>query len=370
MYIPSTYRCGLTLLLLTLFCGVSRAEEAPLSILVTSQDAGQLLVWNVDTGKVDATIRVGDGPTGLAVSERGDRAVIANSGKTVAGSTLSLVNTTTRQVIRTIHLEGSVGLTPGKQTFFKPTAVAFLPGGEQLVAASEASQCLVFVSAKTGRVLGAAPFKGRGASRVIVSPDGTTVFVSHPESGSISAVDVGRRQTVKEIQLEAGGTSDMALTPDGKQIWVVNSSTNSISVIDVKAQVELLEFASGSFPRDIAFSRDGKLALCTNYLSGSISIYNTGNYKAITEISLVEAGAVPHPTDMDWDGPPPVHPSGLIFTDSGTDRERAFVALQGSDRICELDLEKMEVKNTIQLPVKPFELDWGRTTLAFAPPPK
>lgn len=370
MLIPPMYRCSLILLLLTLLNGVSRAEEAPLSILVTSPDAGQLLVLNVETGDVDATIRVGDGPTGLAISESGDRAVVANSGKTVAGSTLSLVNTTTRQVIRTIHLEGSVGLSPGKQTFFKPTAVAFLPGGDQLVAASEASQCLIFIGARTGRILGAAPFKGRGASRVIVSPDGSVVFVSHPESGSISVVDVARRQTIKEIHLEAGGTSDMALTPDGQQIWAVNGSTNSISVIDVKAQVELLEFASGSFPHDIAFTHDGKFALCTNYLSGSISIYNTDNYKTVTEISLAEAGAVPISSDPNWEGPPPVHPSGLMFTDPGTENERAFVALQGSQRICELDLETMAVKRTIQLPVRPLELGWSRTALAFAPVPK
>ncbi len=370
MLIPSMYRCSLLSLLLTLLSGFAAAEEAPLSILVTSPEEGQLLVLNVETGEVDATIKVGDGPTGLAVSESGDRAVVANSGKTVAGSTLSLVNTTTRQVIRTIHLEGSVGLSPGKQTFFKPTAVAFLPGGEQLVAASAASQCLVFVNAKTGRVLGAAPFKGRGASRVIVSPDASVVFVSHPESGSISVVDVARRQTIKEIQLDAGETGDMALTPDGKQIWAVNSSTNSISVIDVQTQVELLEFASGSFPKDIAFTRDGKLALCTNYLSGSISIYNTDNYKTVTEISLVAAGAMPRSTELDWAGPPPVHPSGLMFTDPGTEHERAFVALQGSSRICELDLVNMKVLRTIQLPVKPLELGWSRTALAFAPLPK
>ncbi len=364
------HRCALILLLLPLLCGVSRAEEAPLSILVTSPDAGQLLVLNVETGKVEATIRVGDGPTGLAISERGDRAVVANSGKTVAGSTLSLVNTTTRQVIRTIHLEGSVGLSPGKQTFFKPTAVAFLPGGDQLVAASEASQCLVFVGTKTGRILGAAPFKGRGAGGVIVSPDGSLVFISHPESGSVSVVDVSRRQTIKEIKLETGGTTDMTLTPDGKQIWVVNGSTNSISVIDVKTQVEVLEFASGSYPHDIAFTHDGKWALCTNYLSGSISVYNTGNYKAVTEISLIDAGSIPISSDPNWEGPPPVHPSGLMFTDPGTENERAFVALQGSERICELDLKTMEVKRTIQLPVKPLELGWSRTALAFTPAPK
>ncbi|MDF1839284.1 MAG: beta-propeller fold lactonase family protein [Planctomycetota bacterium] len=370
MFSPSMHRCSLIALFLTLLCGVSEAQEAPLSLLVTSSETGLLLVVDAESGQVDATIRVGDGPTGLAVSENGDRAVIANSGKTAAGSTLSLVNTTTRQVIRTIHLEGSVGLTPEKQTFFKPTAVAFLPGGEQLVAASSASGCLVFVGAKTGRILGAAPFKGRGASHVIVSPDGAFVFVSHPDSGSISVVDVARRQTIKEIPLEAGGTGDMALTPDGKQMWVVNSSTNSISVIDVEKQAEILEFASGSYPRDIAFTRDGKMALCTNFQSGSISVYNTGNYKAMSEISLAEAGAVPHSSEATWEGPPPVSPCGLMFTDPGTDRERAFVALQGSDRICELDLDSMGVKRTIQLPVKPFELGWSRTTLAFAPAPK
>jgi YVTN family beta-propeller protein len=159
----------------------------------------------------------------------------------------------------------------------------------------------------------------------------------------------------------------MALTPDGKHIWVANGSTNSISVIDVQKQEEILEFASGSYPHDIAFTHDGKLALCTNFNSGSISVYNTDNFKALSEISLVEAGAVPTPIERDYKTPPPIAPIGLIFSDPGTPQERAFVGLQGSHRICELDLVQMGVKRTIQLPVKPHALAWNRTTLAFAP---
>ncbi|MCA9000600.1 MAG: YncE family protein [Planctomycetes bacterium] len=336
-------------------------------MLVTSSDGGMLLVVDVEKGSVDATIRVGDGPTGLSLSDTGERAIVANTGRTAAGSTLSLVNTTTRQVTRTIHLEGSVGLTPGKQTFFKPTAVAFLPGGEQLVAASEATQCLVFVGTKAGRVLGAAPFEGRGASHILISPDGNFVFLSHTESGSVSVFDIARRQAVKEISLEAGGSSDMALTPDGKHIWVTNGSTNSISVIDVAQQEEIVEFAAGSNPHDIAFTHDGKLALCTNKGSNTVSVYNTENYKALGEIELVDAQTKAVGKDGMLVELPTIAPAGLTFADAGTPQERAFVGLNGAHRLCELDLATMSVKRTIDLPVEPDEIAWTRTTLAFAP---
>ncbi|MEZ5973558.1 MAG: beta-propeller fold lactonase family protein [Planctomycetota bacterium] len=327
---------------------------------------------DADTGEVNATIRVGDGPTDLAVSVAGDRAVVPNSGRTAAGSTLSLVNTTTRQVIRTIHLKGKVGLTPGEQTFFKPKAVAFLPGGEQMVAATEASKCVVFIDVRTGRVLGAAPFKGEGVRDMLVGPHGKYLYVSHPDSGSISVINISRRQLQKEIPV-AGGTADLALTPDGKQMWAVNESTNSISILDVDTDDprEVLEFASGAFPRDIAFTRDGRKALCTNYLSGTISVYTTSNYKAIGEIDLGRDVVDEQQGSMDLSeikrGRSPL-PSGLIFADAGTPKERIFVGLQHGNQICEIDLDGMCVKRRIQLPATPYELAWARTVLAFLTP--
>lgn len=362
----------LSLLLVPLLFSARIPDEAPLSLLVTSPESGLLLIVDAESGNVDATIRVGDGPTDVAVSESGDRAVVSNSGRTAAGSSLSLVNTTTRQVIRTIHLKGKVGLTPGEQTFFKPKAVAFLPGGQQIVAAAEASKCLVFIDAKTGRVLGAAPFEGEGVSDIAVAPKGDFVFVSHPTSGSISVINVSRRMLHKEIPI-AGGTADMALHPNGKELWAVNESTNFISVVSIDSdnQEELLEFASGAYPHDIVFTHDGKRALCTNYLSGTISVYNTSNYKAIGEIDLGldEVAAVGGPKELSEinRGRSPL-PSGLVFTDAGTPRERAFVALQHGNVLCEIDLQGMRVKRTIDLPVKPLEVHWARTHLAFALP--
>lgn len=189
-------------------------------------------------------------------------------------------------------------------------------------------------------------------------------------------INVSRRQLHKEIPV-AGGTADLALSPDGKELWAVNESTNSISIIaiDTEDQHERLEFASGALPRDIVFTYDGKKALCTNYLSGTISVYNTSNYKAIGEIDLgvddtegaegqgggssgVDLSAIKR-------GNSPL-PSGLIFADAGTPGERAFVGLQHGNWLCELDLERMVVKRRIQLPAKPLELNWARTTLAFS----
>ena len=362
----------LSLLLMPFLMGAHTQEKAPLSLLVTSPESGLLLVVEAETGHVDATIRVGDGPTDVAVSEQGDRAVVTNSGRTAAGSSLSLVNTTTRQVIRTIHLKGKVGLTAGEQTFFKPKAVAFLPGGQQIVAAAEASKCLIFIDAKTGRVLGAAPFQGEGVSDIAVDPSGEYVYISHPTSGSISVINVSRRILHKEIPV-AGGTADMALHPNGKELWAVNESTNSISIVSIDSddQEEILEFASGAYPHDLAFTYDGKHALCTNYLSGTISVYNTSNYKAIGEIDLgvedVASTKGPKSLSEIDRGRSPL-PSGLVFADAGTPSERAFVALQHGNVLCEVDVEGMRVKRTIPLPVKPFEVHWARTHLAFTLP--
>ena len=94
---PPMFPKSLVFLLVPLLFGARTPEEAPLSLLVTSPDSGLLLIVDAESGQVEATIRVGDGPTDVAVSESGDRAVVANSGRTAAGSSLSLVNTTTRQ---------------------------------------------------------------------------------------------------------------------------------------------------------------------------------------------------------------------------------------------------------------------------------
>ena len=67
---------------------------------VTNYADGTVSVINTTTNAVDATITVGDRPIGLAVTPDGTKAYVANNNST----TVSVINTTTNAVDATITL--------------------------------------------------------------------------------------------------------------------------------------------------------------------------------------------------------------------------------------------------------------------------
>ena len=182
------------------------------------------------------------------------------------------------------------------------------------------------------------------ASRSIaITPDGTTVFVVNPDSGSVSAIDTASATTRDEIVIgrdprilalgpagqrlyvtsQASATLTMLETrpfsalatlrvgpdpygvvaaPDGRLVYVAASGAARIDVVDTAFNQVVDTIAVQARPKGIALSTDGARLYVTHFLSGAVSIIDLTNRSVQAVISTglesnLAQRIVVHPTN-------------------------------------------------------------------------
>jgi YVTN family beta-propeller protein/probable HAF family extracellular repeat protein len=123
---------------------------------------------------------------------------------------------------------------------------------------------------------------------LVVSPDGTHVYVANIRSNDISVIDVATNQ-VEATRLPAGPRpSDVRITPDGQYLYVTNElqTGGTVSVIQVSIGASIQTITGlGTFPTSLAISPSGKFIYVTNAGSGTVSIINTSTNQ-VSPISI------------------------------------------------------------------------------------
>jgi YVTN family beta-propeller protein len=93
---------------------------------------------------------------------------------------------------------------------------------------------------------------------IAVSPLGDQLFAVCSGSNDLYAIDVGRREVIKQIPV--GMAPDgIAFAPDGLTLYVANSGTNDVSVIDVLDLRETHRAKVGSKPFSLAVGTSGQI---------------------------------------------------------------------------------------------------------------
>jgi YVTN family beta-propeller protein len=130
----------------------------------------------------------------------------------------------------------------------------------------------------------------------------------------------------------------MALGRDGATIVAANMLNNTVSILVPATGRVNAEIGVGDDPRNVAVTPDGTRALVTNRGSGTLSIIDI---RAATVITTVPVGVFPY---------------GVV---SGTD-SLAYVSLQGSAEVVEVDLIAGRVARRFSVPGTPTGLAlWG-----------
>jgi YVTN family beta-propeller protein len=80
-----------------------------------------------------------------------------------------------------------------------------------------------------------------------------TVFVTNPDSGTVSTIDVKTR-TKDPTDIAVGGLpGSVAVTPDGKTAFVASRESGTVSTIDVKTRTKHpTDIPVGSQPESVA----------------------------------------------------------------------------------------------------------------------
>jgi YVTN family beta-propeller protein len=255
--------------------------------------------------------------------------VVTNYGKPgVDGKSITVINTKTNEIVKTIDLEGSL----------KPHGIFAFPKSNKVGVITDLSNELLVVDIKTGKVEKKIPTHQNMGHLLVLHPNKPTAYVTNVNSNSVSVVDLESDEIIKTISCGLG-TEGIDITPDGLEIWVSNNNENTIDIINTENLQITHTLAAGQDPSRLKFSLDGRHCLVTNAGDGTIIVYNRASRKQVKTIHIPgKHGAL---EKILYHSPRPVgilmHPNGLY----------AFVANSNADQIAVINMQTFEIVSTI-----------------------
>lgn len=266
-----------------------------------AQPADQLYVIDLDARppRLVETITVGRMPSGLAISRRGDLALVANrAGKSV--SVLSIAGTTVRQVAE-VPVEDEAA------------AVAISPDGRRgFVAKNSAHKVGVLAIDGTSVTYDKAQDMpvGFGVYNLELTPDGRLLLAANTGVGgdghadTVSVIDAQATPPRVVDHVTVGdGPEGFAVSPDGRYALAVllkgTSAVHSAWSYGKQGAVALLGIAdgrvrllgeapAGNLPEGVAFTRSGEYAYVGNYADRNLQVYRVADGK-LTDTGVVLA---------------------------------------------------------------------------------
>ncbi len=212
--------------------------------VLSGDDSGQLLLWNVQSGEVITPFEGHSGAVNAAVFSPTESLVASASDD----RTIRIWDSTTGETIRTItdHTNAVTGL-------------AFSPDGE-LLASSSLDASVRLWDVDTGEAVGNWIEHGAQVWSIAYSPDGRTLL-SGAIDGAIILWDVETGAVLQRLTGHAAGVYAVAYHPDStRALSASRDGTIILWNLETGAQISIFEGHSEAV-RSIAFSPDGRLAL-------------------------------------------------------------------------------------------------------------
>lgn len=317
------------------------ASLAALTALFATAHAQTLIVGNkgehtvsfVDlaTGQEVARRETGRFPHEIAVSPDGALAVVVSyAGPGFQGNTLHLFDVASAEMVGDISLGESRA----------PHGLKWIPGTDQVIVTTEASQDTVIVEPVEKRVVGRIRTDQQGSHMVAVSPDAARAFVANIGSGTFTVLDLETRSKVQDV--EAGTqTEAIAVTPDGNEIYVGNNASKNVMVFDAESLERLHTLDTAGVPIRVEIRPDGEQFAVSQPLLGSVAFYRTSDRE---ELGTVELG----------EGTVPVT---LLYANDGS---VIWAAATGAQKVFEIDTETLVIRRS-------FDVGEGSDGLIYSP---
>ncbi len=296
---------------------------------VTNTAAHVVTVINTLTDVVTATIPVGRSPTRAAVTRDGAHVYVANTG----GNSISVIDAATNGVVATIP------------TMNAPTAVAVTPNGAEVYVLDTGGVLQVIDTAfiATGGAttiatipLGLPSFNQFGAS-IAILPDGTRAYVV--VSGALHVLDTDTLEVLGSIDVGAS-PSRVVVSPDSTTLFVTTSF--GASSLLFSGQVVVVDTATNMVrnaillpnlvPDAIAITPDGSRA----YVAIVQAFANTNYGMAFIPDNHIAVVDLTSNVLSGWITVPSTPAGGLAIT---PDRLHLYVSMSGADSISVIDTE-------------------------------
>ena len=222
--------------------GVSDPEQLAISadgrvLFVASEDEGRLVVFDAQSGEVQARIPVGAEAEGVNISPDG-RVVFATSEAEHRVTVIDAQRFTTLAAL-------DVGM--------RPRATAFSRDGAHAYVMNEASANVTAIDVKARRVTGTLKPATPGVLPMngAVSPDGGLLYLSTGRAGQLLAINTA--DGLVRGNLASGARPwGLAMKPDGSRLYAANGPSNDVAVVDTGAWKIIAKLPGGSKPWGVA----------------------------------------------------------------------------------------------------------------------
>lgn len=290
---------------IALFAFAAPLAAEPL-LLVGNKSENTVSFIDLATGKERERVATGNMPHEIAISPDGKRAAVVAYGDT----TVDIFDVASGDLAKRIDLAPNA----------RPHGIVWLADG-RIVATTEGSDTLTLVSADLSKVEGIST--GQKVSHMVaVNPGGGLAYVANIGSGTVSVVDIDKREKLADIAV-GGKPEGIALSPDGRWLWVGDLSAPVVRAIDTSTRTVVAEVSVDPVAIRVAFTPDGRWVVTSNVLAGTLSVIDAEE-KTVTRTITVsgdqEAGQVT-----------------ILFSADG---KRLYAAETGRDQIAEIDFEK------------------------------
>lgn len=225
---------------------------------------GSVSAVSLPTNTVAAPIVIGAGPFFAAIGPAGSpsagKLYVTMYGAAGDGNTVSVIDTTTNQVTTVSVAAAGAG----------PQGVAISPDGTRLWVGTAGSGNVSVVNTATNAVVKTIPVSG--ASGMAFSPDGHFAYVANFTANTVSVINTANYTTTATIGVGAS-PSFVAVSPDGSVAYVTNQQDNTVSVINTASKTVIKTITLvGSAPAGIAVSPDGTHLYVANVFGAAITV--------------------------------------------------------------------------------------------------
>ena len=145
-----------------------------------------------------------------------------------------------------------------------PLAVVVSPDGSRLYVSDRTAQCVIFLDAVNGKVLGEVPIPGE-PNGLALSADGGTLYVAQRQAHAVAVIDT--RQGTVAGRIEAGPWPvAVAVDEAAGRLYTCNRGDQTLSVIDLAQGKEIKRIPTVREPCALAVTPDGATVVVTNLL--------------------------------------------------------------------------------------------------------
>ena len=205
-------------------------------ILLTSEGSHRLYLINTTRDDVEKAVSTTQaGSHMIALARAGKRAWIANRGS----ESVSLYELPAFRLLKTVKVGQG------------PEGIAVSPNGRWLVVGLQNAGQAAVLDASSGQLLTRLP-AGQTPIRVVFHPTMPVALVTNRDSGDVTALDIASRSAVATVQVgqRPGG---VAFNARGTRAYVSNTGSNNLSIVSVPGYEVIGTIPAGKSPDGIAF---------------------------------------------------------------------------------------------------------------------